>query len=79
YSPTKASGDFLTVQCDICGECLPAALIPDEVFDGWMWDGVKYPRLDYQAYCRATDASIRRCFDVGTAELALFTGMIAHG
>jgi hypothetical protein len=56
-------GDALTVQCDICGACLPGAAIPADIYDGWQYGGVRYPQVDQAAYDRAVDGSLRRGLD----------------
>ena len=49
-------GDFLTVQCDLCGVMLPDADVPVEVFEAWNDGALPLPRLDIPASNRAVDA-----------------------
>jgi len=52
-------GPFLTVQCDVCGQCLPDAPIDDATFDAWYDRRLIVPRMDFPAYCAAVDVGAR--------------------
>lgn len=53
------AGPFLTVQCDVCGQCLPDAPIDTAALDAWDAGRVRVPRMDYAAYCGAVDRAWR--------------------
>lgn len=69
---TKENGPFITVQCDVCGACLPGATIDDATFDAWFERRLAVPRMDYAAYCSAVDRVWRSVVAGDTAELAAF-------
>lgn len=54
---TKENGPFLTVQCDVCGQCLPDAPIDVATFDAWYDRRLAVPRMDYPAYRAAVDVA----------------------
>lgn len=56
---TKENGPFLTIQCDICGQCLPDAPIDDTTFGAWFERRTAVPRMDYPAYCGAVERAWR--------------------
>ena len=53
------NGPFLTVQCDVCGACLPDAPIDAATFDAWYERRLPVARMDYPAYCDAVDRAWR--------------------
>jgi len=66
---TKENGPFLTVQCDVCGQCLPDAPIDVATFDAWYDRRLAVPRMDYPAYCAAVDAGWRDALRGAVAKL----------
>jgi len=66
---TKENGPFLTVQCDVCGQCLPDAPIDVATFDAWYDRRLAVPRMDYPAYCAAADAGWRDALRGAVAKL----------
>ena len=62
-------GPFLTVQCDVCGQCLPDAPIDVATFDAWYDRRLAVPRMDYPAYCAAGDAGWRDALRGAVAKL----------
>ena len=52
-------GPFLTVQCDVCGQCLPDVPIDGATFDAWYERRLAVPRMDFPAYCAAVDVGVR--------------------
>lgn len=63
----KEFGEFLTVQCDVCGDVLPRRPIDDDTLIAWECRTLRVPRMDYPAYAAATDRAWR---DVLLSELA---------
>ncbi len=72
---TKESGPFLTVQCDMCGQCLPDAPIDDATFDAWYERRMAVPRMDYRAYCAAVDGAWRDVLAGDVAGLETFAAV----
>ena len=66
---TKENGPFLTVQCDVCGQCLPDAPIDVATFDAWYDRRLAVPRMDYPAYCAAVDVGVRDALRGAVARL----------
>ena len=62
-------GPFLTVQCDICGQCLPDAPIDDATFDAWFERRLAVPRMDYPAYRAAVDVAWKDVLQGAVAQL----------
>ena len=71
-------GPFLTVQCDVCGMCLPQAPIDAATFDAWDSGALKVARMDYPAYCEAMDRAIRDVLAGDVAGLEVFA-KVARG
>jgi len=61
------NGPFLTVQCDVCGMCLPGASIDGATVDAWNAGALRVARMDYPAYCSAVDRAWR---DVQAGDVA---------
>ena len=61
------AGPFLTVQCDVCGACLPDAPIGAATLDAWDGGALRVARMDYPAYCDAVDRAWR---DVAAGDVA---------
>lgn len=61
------AGPFLTVQCDVCGACLPDAPIDAATLDAWDGGALRVARMDYPAYCDAVDRAWR---DVAAGDVA---------
>lgn len=72
------NGPFLTVQCDVCGACLPSAPIDAETLDAWNAGALKVARMDYPAYCDAVDRAWRDVAAGDVAGLGLFV-KVARG
>ena len=66
---TKENGPFLTVQCDVCGQCLPDAPIDVATFDAWYDRRLAVPRMDYPAYCAAVDVGWKDVLQGAVAQL----------
>ena len=62
-------GPFLTVQCDVCGQCLPDAPIDGATFDAWYERRLAVPRMDYPAYCAAVDVAWKDVLQGAAAQL----------
>lgn len=71
-------GPFLTVQCDVCGACLPGAAIEPATFDAWDAGALQVARMDYLAYCGAVDAAWRDVLAGDVAGLEVFA-KVARG
>lgn len=71
-------GPFLTVQCDVCGGCLPDAPIDHATFDAWFERRMAVPRMDYAAYCGAVDRAWRDVLAGDVADLEVFA-KVARG
>ena len=71
-------GAFLTVQCDVCGAVLPGAPIDAATFDAWDSGTLKVARMDYAAYCAATDRAWRDVLAGDVAGLETFV-KVARG
>lgn len=65
-------GPFVTVQCDVCGQCLPHASIDAATFDAWETGALRVARMDFAAYCGAVDRAWRGVVAGDTAGLAAF-------
>ena len=66
------NGPFLTVQCDVCGACLPDAPIDAATLDAWDGGALRVARMDYPAYCAATDRAWRDVVAGDVAGLEVF-------
>ena len=62
-------GPFLTVQCDVCGQCLPDAPIDGATFDAWYERRLAVPRMDYPAYRAAVDVAWKDVLQGAVAQL----------
>ena len=71
-------GDFITVQCDVCGVMLPKADIPDGVFDTWH-EGGRFPALDIVAANRAVDLQWRRAVGDEVERMATVVWAVRNG
>lgn len=69
------AGPFLTVQCDVCGACLPDAPIDAATFDAWYERRLPVARMDYPAYCAAVDRAWRDVLAGDVAALEVFAKM----
>ena len=72
------NGPFLTVQCDVCGACLPSAPIDAATFDAWDSGSLKVARMDYPACCGAVDRAWRDVLAGDVAGLEVFV-KVARG
>ena len=71
-------GPFVTVQCDVCGACLPDAPIDAAALDAWEAGALKVARMDYPAYCGAVDRAWRDVLAGDVAGLEVFV-KVARG
>ena len=71
-------GPFLTVQCDVCGACLPDVPIDAATFDAWYERRLPVARMDYPAYCDAVDRAWRDVLAGDVAGLEVFA-KVARG
>ena len=71
-------GPFLTVQCDVCGACLPDAEIDAATVDAWNCGALRVARMDYPAYCGAVDRALRDVLAGDVAGLETFV-KVARG
>ena len=70
------AGPFLTVQCDVCGACLPDAPIGAATLDAWDSGSLKVARMDYPAYCAATDRAWRDVVAGDAAQLQMLVKVV---
>jgi hypothetical protein len=68
-------GPFLTVQCDMCGQCLPLVPIDDATLYAWDAGTLKVPTMDYKAYRAATEQAIAHLYREETARLETFAAV----
>jgi hypothetical protein len=71
-------GPFLTVQCDLCGQCLPRTEIDDATLFAWNAGTLKVATMDYKAYRTATEREISRLYSEETERLEMFAA-VARG
>jgi len=72
----KEFGEFLTVQCDFCGDVLPHAEIDDADLFAWEDGRLRVARMDYPAYAAATDRLWQRVTLGDLAPLVTFAAMV---
>jgi hypothetical protein len=72
----KDHGPFLTVQCDMCGQCLPRVEIDDATLYAWNAGTLKVPTMDYKAYRTATEQAIARLYRDEVARLEAFAAVV---
>jgi hypothetical protein len=68
----REHGPFLTVQCDMCGLCLPRVEIDDATLFAWNAGTLKVATMDYKAYKAATEKEIAQLYRDEVARLATF-------
>ncbi len=72
----KEFGEFLTVQCDVCGDVLPHAEIDDADLFAWEDGRLQVPRMDYPAYAAATDRAWKFVLLGDLAQLVTFAEVV---
>lgn len=73
---TRDFGPFLTVQCDVCGTCLPDAPLDDATLNAWLHGDLRVARMDYPAYCHGVDALLREVLAPETHALGVFVAAL---